>query len=59
MLKTVRATAMSLAATVFAFGFGAGFGCSPAAAQTMGFATLPPGTLNHTTASAVAKVLKD
>lgn len=31
----------------------------PAAAQTYGFATLPPGTLNHTTASAVAKVLKD
>ncbi len=29
-----------------------------AAAQTYGFATLPPGTLNHTTASAVAKVLK-
>lgn len=28
-------------------------------AQTMGFATLPPGTLNHTTASAIAKVLKD
>jgi TRAP transporter TAXI family solute receptor len=28
-------------------------------AQTYGFATLPPGTLNHTTASAVAKVLKE
>ncbi len=28
-------------------------------AQTYGFATLPPGTLNHTTSSAVAKVLKD
>ena len=34
--------------------------CGPAAnAQTYGFATLPPGTLNHTTASAVAKVLKE
>lgn len=34
--------------------------CSHAAgAQTYGFATLPPGTLNHTTASAVAKVLKE
>jgi TRAP transporter TAXI family solute receptor len=32
---------------------------TPAAAQTYGFATLPPGTLNHTTASAVAKVLKE
>ena len=32
---------------------------APASAQTYGFATLPPGTLNHTTASAVAKVLKE
>lgn len=30
-----------------------------ACAQTYGFATLPPGTLNHTTASAVSKVLKE
>lgn len=30
-----------------------------ASAQTMGFATLPPGTLNHTTASAVSKIMKD
>jgi TRAP transporter TAXI family solute receptor len=30
-----------------------------ALAQTLGFATLPPGSLNHTTASAVAKVLKE
>ncbi len=30
-----------------------------ASAQTYGFATLPPGTLNHTTAAAVAKVLKE
>ncbi len=30
-----------------------------AAAQTYGFATLPPGTLNHTTASAVSKVMKE
>jgi TRAP-type uncharacterized transport system substrate-binding protein len=34
-------------------------GCGVAAAQTYGFATLQPGTLNHTTASAVAKVLKE
>jgi len=32
---------------------------APAAAQTYGFATLQPGTLNHTTASAIAKVLKE
>lgn len=30
-----------------------------AQAQTYGFATLPPGSLNHTTASAVAKVMKE
>jgi hypothetical protein len=30
-----------------------------AGAQAVGFATLPPGSLNHTTASAVAKVLKE
>jgi TRAP transporter TAXI family solute receptor len=32
---------------------------STAAAQTYGFATLPPGSLNHTTATAIAKVLKE
>jgi TRAP transporter TAXI family solute receptor len=33
---------------------------APAAfAQTYGFATLPPGTLNHTTAAAISKVLKE
>ena len=30
-----------------------------AGAQTYGFATMQPGTLNHTSASAVAKVLKE
>jgi TRAP transporter TAXI family solute receptor len=55
MLKTVRATAASLVVAVLALGLGV----ATAAAQTYGFATLPPGTLNHTTASAVAKVLKD
>jgi TRAP transporter TAXI family solute receptor len=34
-------------------------GSSFAAAQTYGFATMQPGTLNHTSASAVAKVLKE
>ena len=32
---------------------------SAAFAQAVGFATLPPGSLNHTTASAVSKVLKE
>ncbi len=35
------------------------FAASAASAQTYGFATLPPGTLNHTTATAIAKVLKE
>ena len=32
---------------------------APRSAQTYGFATLPPGTLNHTTASAISKVMKE
>jgi TRAP transporter TAXI family solute receptor len=36
-----------------------GLTAGSAAAQTYGFATLPPGTLNHTTASAIAKVMKE
>jgi TRAP transporter TAXI family solute receptor len=36
----------------------AGIGNS-AQAQTYGFATLPPGTLNHTTASAISKIVKE
>ena len=42
----------SLGAALLAF-------AGAASAQTVGFATLPPGSLNHTTASAVAKVLKE
>src|SRR5262245_43550209 len=34
-------------------------GAHVAAAQTLGFATMQPGTLNHTSGSAVAKVLKE
>jgi hypothetical protein len=37
----------------------AGIGGGRASAQTYGFATLPPGTLNHTTASAISKVMKE
>jgi uncharacterized protein len=36
-----------------------GIGSDRASAQTYGFATLPPGTLNHTTASAISKVVKE
>jgi TRAP transporter TAXI family solute receptor len=52
---TMRFNAKSALFALAAFGL-----CSQAAqAQTYGFATLPPGTLNHTTASAVAKVMKE
>jgi TRAP transporter TAXI family solute receptor len=40
---------------LFALGLAAG----PASAQTYGFATLQPGSLNHTSAAAIAKVLKE
>ena len=55
MPRLARLTILSLGAAVLAAVLGAG----TAAAQTYGFATLPPGTLNHTTAAAIAKVLKD
>jgi TRAP transporter TAXI family solute receptor len=37
----------------------AGSGGQPAAAQTYGFASMQPGTINHTTSSAISKVLKE
>jgi TRAP transporter TAXI family solute receptor len=37
----------------------AAIGSDRASAQTYGFATLPPGTLNHTTASAISKIVKE
>src|ERR1044072_1617377 len=40
--------------TAAAFGF-----AGSASAQTMGLATMQPGTLPHTAASAIAKVLKE
>ncbi len=53
-----RATAGGLAAALIAVVAIAG-SAGTAGAQTYGFATLQPGTLNHTTASAIAKVLKE
>ncbi len=52
-ITTMRATRplAALAALVLSAGI--------ASAQTFGFATMQPGTLNHTSASAVAKVLKE
>src|SRR5437763_13549013 len=45
-----------LAATFGAAMFGLG---GQASAQTYGFAAMQPGTINHTTSSAIAKVLKE
>ena len=42
-------------AAVLALGFAAG----TVSAQTLGFATLQPGSLNHTSAAAIAKLLKE
>ncbi len=46
-------------AAAVAIGLGLWVSPSPVSAQTYGFATLPPGTLNHTTATAISKVLKE
>jgi TRAP transporter TAXI family solute receptor len=37
----------------------AGLGDAAASAQVLGFAAMQPGTINHTTSSAIAKVLKE
>jgi TRAP transporter TAXI family solute receptor len=54
MAATLRTAAAYLVATI---GLGLTAGAAPA--QTYGFATLPPGTLNHTTASAISKIMKE
>jgi len=51
MYRAIRSWIVAFAA------LGAGVGAS--SAQTMGMATMQPGTLNHTTGSAIAKVLKE
>jgi TRAP transporter TAXI family solute receptor len=61
-IRNGRPAALDIARRTILAGFGLaalGLAVGPAQAQTYGFATLPPGTLNHTTASAVAKVLKE
>jgi uncharacterized protein len=52
---TMRAPMLRSLAALAALALSAGV----ASAQTYGFATMQPGTLNHTSASAVAKVLKE
>jgi TRAP transporter TAXI family solute receptor len=53
--QTVRRRTVMVAAGLAVWALGT----TVAAAQTFGFATMQPGTLNHTSASAVAKVLKE
>ena len=55
MTAIIRAATAIFTAGVLGLGLSAGL----ARAQTYGFATLPPGTLNHTTASAISKVVKE
>jgi TRAP transporter TAXI family solute receptor len=50
---------VKLTFVLLAAGALAAFGGTHAGAQTFGFATMQPGTLNHTSGSAVAKVLKE
>ena len=51
----LRRLVLAAAAGIAAIGLGAG----GATAQTYGIATMQPGTLSHTSASAIAKVLKE
>src|SRR5262245_36189650 len=55
--KRPHARRSRVAATILAGALA--WGVAGAAAQTYGIATMQPGTLNHTTGSAVAKVLKE
>lgn len=54
----LRPTALCIAGALV-FSVLSGPTAAPAAAQTYGIATMQPGTLNHTTGSAIAKVLKE
>src|SRR5262245_37547195 len=57
MIQTWRAVFRPIA---IAAGFAMiAFGAGAVSAQTFGFATMQPGTLNHTSGTAVAKVLKE
>jgi uncharacterized protein len=56
---TLNASLRKIASGAALVGAAFAFTASHAQAQTYGFVTLPPGTLNHTTASAVSKVLKE
>jgi len=53
--QTIKQRATTFVAAFAALALGGGI----AAAQTYGFATLPAGSLNYVTASAIAKVLKE
>lgn len=60
MSMLIRVGKLRLLAAVLGGVAALAFGAGQAAAQRpYGFATLPPGTLNYTTSSAIAKVLKE
>jgi TRAP transporter TAXI family solute receptor len=59
MRQTGEEPMSDIAARLLAAAALACFVATPVSAQTYGFATMQPGTLNHTTASAVAKVVKE
>ncbi len=56
---TMRAKTYHFVAAGFAALATVAFGAGAAPAQTYGIATMQPGTLSHTSASAIAKVLKE
>lgn len=55
MFTSSRRLGTAIAASLIAIAMGGGI----ASAQTYGLATMQPGTLNHTSGSAIAKVLKE
>lgn len=59
MIITAKRLGVHIASALAALALVLTFLAHTASAQTYGFATLPPGTLNHTTASAISKVLKE
>ena len=55
LIVSIRGATLALVAALAPFAMTA----SPAGAQALGLATMQPGTLNHTTGTAIAKVVKE
>src|ERR1700741_4146272 len=58
-MPITNAARIRLTALLGAVGCYAVFAAGSAAAQTMGLATMQPGSLNHTTGTAIAKVARE